>query len=137
MTAYRPLVLVSGVTTQLPPGIGIVGNSLTSDEGSISFRNNVVTSATSGVLIDAFPSGDYSTAVYSVQASRGVAVHSTEIKLIHDSTTVYTSEYGTVYTSGLLATYSGTISAGNVEVNAYGNEAASTQYRIIRYAQSS
>lgn len=136
MTAYRPLVLVSGVTAQLPPGIGIAAEVLLNNEGSISFIDNVVTSATSGVQIDAFPSGEYSTAVYSVQARRGAAVHSTEIKLIHDSGSVYTSEYGTVYTSGVLATFSGALSSGSVTVNAYGNEAASTTYRIIRYAQT-
>ena len=137
MTAYRPLVLVSGLVTQLPPGIGLTGDSLTSSEGAIEFRDAVTTAVTSGVTIDAFPSATYSTVVYSVQASRGSAVHSTEIKLIHDTSTVSTAEYGTVYTSGIVATYSGDISGSNIEVKAYGNEAASTNYRIIRYAQSS
>ena len=75
MTAYRPLVLVSGLVTQLPPGIGLTGDSLTSSEGAIEFRDAVTTAVTSGVTIDAFPSATYSTVVYSVQASRGSAVH--------------------------------------------------------------
>lgn len=136
MTAYRPLVLISGVTAQLPPGNGTSSDAIVSTEGSISFEPSVVTSATSGVLLDAFPSGDFSSALYSIQASRGNNIHTTELKLIHDSLDVFSSEYGTVYSSGVLASYSGSLVAGNVVVNAFNNEAVSTKFRIIRYAQT-
>lgn len=136
MTSYRPLVLLSGVVTQLPPGAGTSSDSLISTEGSISFQPNVVTSATSGVLLDAFPSGNFSSAVYSIQASRGSNIHTTELKLIHDSSDVFFAEYGTVYSSGVLATYSGSLVGSNVVVNAFNNEAVSTKFRLIRYAQT-
>ena len=201
MATYRPLVLVSGVINQLPPGDGVIGGEITagsglsggglvqpgsridvdlaatpsglifaggklgidgeaqasgnaalalannayqlaanspfpSTEGSVGFLTNVESLSTVGVQLDTFASGTYNTAKYSVQAKRGNEIHSTEIKLVHNNTTVYTSEYGTVYSSGLLATYSGEINGAQIDLNAYPNASASTVFRIIRSAQA-
>lgn len=201
MATYRPLVLVSGVINQLPPGDGVTGGEITagsglsggglvqtgsridvdlaatpsglifadgklgingeaqasgnaalvlaknafqlaanspfpSTEGSVSFLTNVESLSTVGVQLDTFASGTYNTAKYSVQAKRGNEVHSTEIKLVHNNTTVYTSEYGTVYSSGVLATYSGEINGAQIDLNAYPNASASTVFRIVRSAQA-
>lgn len=201
MAAYRPLVLVSGVINELPPGDGVIGGELTagsglagggivqpgtrldidlaanpsglifvnealgidgvaqasglaalrladqayqlaasspfpSSEGSTGFLNNVISLSTAGTQLDTFASGDYSTVKYSIQAKRGKEVHATDIKLVHDNVNTYSTEYGTVYTSGVLATYSGILTGGQIELNAYPNSAASTQFRIVRYAQA-
>ena len=201
MATYRPLVLVSGVINQLPPGDGVIGGEITagsglsgggiiqagsridvdlaatpsglifadgklgingeaqasgnaalalannayqlaanspfpSTEGSVGFLTNVESLSTVGVQLDTFASGTYNTAKYSVQAKRGNEVHSTEIKLVHNNTTVFTSEYGTVYSSGVLATYSGEINGAQIDLNAYPNASASTVFRIIRSAQA-
>jgi len=201
MATYRPLVLVSGVINQLPPGDGVIGGEITagsglsgggiiqagsridvdlaatpsglifadgklgingeaqasgnaalalannayqlaanspfpSTEGSVGFLTNVESLSTVGVQLDTFASGTYNTAKYSVQAKRGNEIHSTEIKLVHNNTTVFTSEYGTVYSSGVLATYSGEINGAQIDLNAYPNASASTVFRIIRSAQA-
>ena len=137
MAYYRPLVLISGFINQLPAGAGVVTDEITEgSKGSIGFLTNVESVATSGVQLDTFASGTYNTAHYSVQAKRGNEVHSTEIKLIHNNTTVYTSEYGTVYSSGLLATYSGELNGSQVDLNAYSNSSSSTIFKIIRNAQA-
>jgi hypothetical protein len=202
MASYRPLVLISGVINQLPPGDGVVGGELTagsglsgggivqtgarldvnlatnpsglifvngalgidgraqasgnaalflantayqiaanspfpSSEGSVGFLDSIISLSTVGTQLDTFPSGAYNTVVYSVQAKRGNEVHSSEIKLVHNSSDIYTAEYGTVYTSGLLAAYSGVLTGGQIEFNAYANTTANTQFRVIRYAQAS
>lgn len=201
MTAYRPLVLVSGVINELPPGDGVIGGELTagsgltgggivqdgsridvnlatnasglifvdgalgidgyaqasglaalrlannayqlaasspfpSAEGSVGFLGGVVSLSTAGIQLDTFASGDYSTVKYSIQAKRGKETHATDIKLVHDNVTTYSTEYGTVYTSGVLAAYSGILTGGQIELNAYPNSAANTQFRIVRYAQA-
>ena len=202
MAVYQPLVLISGVINQLPPGEGVAGGELTAGsglsgggvvqpgtrvdvnlapnpsglifvngalgidgkaqasgnaalslaalayqtalnanfpatEGSAGFLDNVDSFSTVGVQLDTFADTSFSTVTYSVQAKRGSEVHSTEIKLVHDTNTVYQAEYGTVYTSGVLAAYSGILTGGQLELNAYPNSAASTQYRIVRFAQAS
>lgn len=201
MATYRPLVLVSGVINQLPPGDGVIGGEITagsglsggglvqtgsridvelaatpsglvfaggklgidgeaqasgnaalilantayqlaasspfpSTQGSVGFLDNVESISTVGVQLDTFASGTYNTANYSVQAKRGNEIHSTEFKLIHNNTTIYTAEYGTVYSSGVLAAYSGEVNGGQINLNAYPNAAASTVFRIIRSAQA-
>ena len=201
MASYRPLVLVSGVINQLPPGAGVIGGELTAGsglsgggvvetgaridinlaaspsglifvngalgidghaqasgnaalslaslayqyavnspfpttEGSVGFLDQKTSLSTAGLQLDTFPSGDYSTVVYSVQAKRGNEVHSSEVKLVQNGATVYTSEYGTVYSSGLLATYSGAITGGQIEFNAFANVGTNTSFRVLRSAQA-
>jgi hypothetical protein len=46
----------------------------------------------------------------------GTNYHSTEILLIHDGTTVYMTEYGTIFTSASLGTFDGDISSGLVRL---------------------
>lgn len=201
MASYRPLVLISGVINQLPPGDGVIGGELTAGsglagggvieagsrididlaatpsglifvngalgidghaqasgnaalflanqayqyavnspfpttEGSVGFLDNKTSLSTAGLQLDTFASGTYNTVIYSVQAKRGNEVHSSEVKLVHNNTTVYTSEYGTVYSSGLLATYSGVVTGGQIEFNAFSNTSDNTRFRIVRYAQA-
>jgi hypothetical protein len=201
MASYRPLVLISGVINQLPPGDGVIGGELTAGsglagggvieagsrididlaatpsglifvngalgidghaqasgnaalflanqayqyavnspfpttEGSVGFLDNKTSLSTAGLQLDTFASGTYNTVIYSVQAKRGNEVHSSEVKLVHNNTTVYTSEYGTVYSSGLLAAYSGVVTGGQIEFNAFSNTSDNTQFRIVRYAQA-
>ena len=46
----------------------------------------------------------------------GSDYHSTEILLIHDGTTVYMTEYGTIFTNASLGTFDGDISSGLVRL---------------------
>lgn len=201
MASYRPLVLISGVLNQLPPGDGVIGGELTAGsglsgggvieagsridvdlapnpsglifvngalgidghaqasgnaalfianqayqyavnspfptaEGSVGFLDNKTSLSTAGLQLDTFASGAYNTVVYSVQAKRGNEVHSSEVKLVHNNVAVTTSEYGTVYSSGLLATYSGAITGGQIEFNAFSNTSDTTRFRVLRTAQA-
>lgn len=113
-----------------------VNSPFPSTEGSVGFLDNKTSLSTTGLQLDTFASGTYNTVIYSVQAKRGNEVHSSEVKLVHNNTAVYTSEYGTVYSSGLLATYSGAVTGGQIEFNAFSNTSDNTQFRIVRYAQA-
>lgn len=113
-----------------------VNSPFPSTEGSVGFLDNKTSLSTTGLQLDTFASGTYNTVIYSVQAKRGNEVHSSEVKLVHNNTAVYTSEYGTVYSSGLLATYSGAVTGGQIEFNAFSNTSDTTRFRIVRYAQA-
>ena len=77
----------------------------------------LTTSATTAnqVLHSASASG-YRSAKYWVQATSGSTYQSTEILLIHDGTTVYKTEYATVYTGAVLATFDADINSGNLRL---------------------
>lgn len=67
-------------------------------------------------VVDSFQTAAYRTAKYLVQMTAGTDYHSTEILLIHDGTTVYMTEYGTIFTSASLGTFDGDISSGLVRL---------------------
>lgn len=67
-------------------------------------------------VVDSFQTASYRTAKYLVQMTAGTDYHSTEILLIHDGTTVYMTEYGTIFTNASLGTFDGDISSGFVRL---------------------
>ena len=67
-------------------------------------------------MADAFPATTYRTAKYLVQMSTSTAFHSTEVLLIHDGTTVYMTEFGTIYSGSSLGTIDGDIVGGEVRL---------------------
>jgi uncharacterized protein YwbE len=54
-----------------------------------------------------------------------------EILLVHDGTVVTLTEYGIIYTNASLATYTASISGGNVIVNATSASTNSTTYKVM------
>lgn len=58
----------------------------------------------------------YRTARYLMQVTSGSAYQATEILIIHDGTNVYKTEYGTVYTGAVLATFDADINSGNLRL---------------------
>ena len=54
-----------------------------------------------------------------------------EILLVHDGTTVTSTEYGIIYTNASLATYTASISGGNVIVQATSASTNSTTYKVM------
>jgi len=90
------------------------------------------TTATTQVAIDAFSSTAYGGSKVIIEAKSGVNRHITELLVTHDGTTAIATEYGTIYTSGVLATYTVDISGGNVRVLATPASATSTSFKIMR-----
>jgi hypothetical protein len=48
--------------------------------------------------------------------TQGTNYHATEVLLIHDGTTVYMTEYGTIFSNASLGTIDGDINSGNVRL---------------------
>ena len=67
-------------------------------------------------IADSFPFATYRTAKYLVQMSTASAFHSTEVLLIHDGTTVYMTEFATIYSGSSLGTINADISGLNVRL---------------------
>jgi hypothetical protein len=71
---------------------------------------------------------------YLVQCTQGTDYHSTEINLIHDGTTVYITEYGTLYDNAVLGTFDATISGGNILLKITAGSATSMGIKVVSTA---
>ena len=65
-----------------------------------------------------------------IQITEGTKFHMEKILAIHDGTTVYTTTYGTMHTSGILATFDLDISTNNLRLLATSSTANSTTFKI-------
>ena len=69
---------------------------------------------TSASTIATHAAATYRTVKYLVQLTQGTDYHSTEINLIHNGTTVYITEYGTLFDNAALGTLDASIAGGNI-----------------------
>lgn len=86
------------------------------DSSALTPGTTALTGTGANQVVDSFQTAAYRTAKYLVQMTAGTDYHSTEILLIHDGTTVYMTEYGTIFTSASLGTFDGDISSGLVRL---------------------
>lgn len=116
--------LVSGTNIKTINGNSIVGSgNITLFSGSYNdltdkpiVNSTVTTTTTAQQELDSYSATAYRTSKYIVQAVSSSGIHSTEVLLTHDGSTVYISEYATIYTSSLLFTLDADILSGNVRL---------------------
>ena len=107
----------------------IVGNSyVRSDSTSVS--------STSATTVATHAVATYRSVKYQVQITQGSTYHSTELNAIHDGTTVYLTEYGTIFSGSSLATFDATISGGNMLLQVTMGSNASSTIKVISSAIS-
>lgn len=91
------------------------GSSLTGSGENFSFEK-YLTLSSANQLIDSFPITEYRTIKYVLQLSYGADYHSTELLLLQDGVTVYTTEYATIQTDLSLGVFSSIIEEGMVKI---------------------
>ena len=72
----------------------------------------------------------YRSVEYTIQATEGTNFHSTKILALHDGTTAYHSEYGTIFNNSSVATFDVDVSGGNIRLVAVGATSDQTDYVI-------
>ena len=90
------------------------------------------TTSTSQDSVDTFSVTDYRSASYQIQITRGTEYHVTSLNIVHDGTDVYVSEFGTINTGAILATFTADINSGNVRILATPSSATSTVFKMYR-----
>ena len=90
--------------------------------------------STSATTIATHAAATYRTVKYLVQCTQGTDYHSTEINLIHDGSTVYITEYGTLFDNAALGTFSASISGGNILLQITAGSATSMGVKVISTA---
>jgi len=79
--------------------------------------DQVSIASTNVTAVSTFAASSFRTAKYIIQMSHASAgYHSTEVLVIHDGTTVYMTEYATIYTNASLGTVDASIISGNVTI---------------------
>ena len=107
----------------------IVGSSyIRSDSTSIS--------SISATTIATHAIATYRSVNYNVQITQGSSYHSTEINVIHDGTTAYITEYGTLFSGSSLATFDATISSGNLLLQITMGSSSSATIKVMSTATS-
>ena len=86
------------------------------DHDSLKPVSTSFSATTANQVADTFPAQSYRTAKYLVQMTSGSNYHATEVLLIHDGTTVYMTEFGTIFTNASLGTINGDINSGSVRL---------------------
>ena len=90
--------------------------------------------STSATTIATHAIATYRTVKYLVQCTQGTDYHSTEINAIHDGTTVYITEYGTLFDNAALGTFDATISGGNLLLQITAGSATSMAVKVVSTA---
>ena len=108
-------------------GVQIGGPAVIAIETATSTKTS-----TSQASVDSFTAATYRSAQFQVQVTRGSAYHMTTINVIHDGTSAYMTEFGTVKTGTSLATFDADINSGSVRLLATPSSATSTVFKISK-----
>ena len=104
---------------------------------SVTLSNSYETSATyttSGltqVSIDSFTTSSYRSAKYEVQMTSSTSYHVIELRIVHDGTSVWLSQYGEMFTGSSLGTFDASITTGTLNL-LFTPTNASTTVKLIR-----
>jgi len=90
--------------------------------------------ATTVFTLDSFSASTFRTAKYNVQVTNSTDTnfHAIEIFLFHDGSTVYLTQYASIYDNGVQATFDADISGGNVRLRVTPASGDTMAYKFIR-----
>ena len=72
----------------------------------------------------------YRSVEYNIQATEGTNFHVTKILALHDGTTAYSNEYGSIFNNTSVALFNVDISSGNIRLLATGSTSSTTNYTV-------
>jgi hypothetical protein len=88
-------------------------NELILDDSVISSASLVTSATTANQVVDSFTAASFRVVKYLIQVTSGSAYQVTEVLAVHDGTTVYLSEFGSIATASDLATFDADIYSSN------------------------
>ena len=111
-------------------GLDICAGSITP---VISLQASTSTTETTSVSnIDTFVAATFRSAQYQIQITQGSNYHVTTLNVLHDGTSVYLNEFGTIRTGAALASFDADINSGNVRVRATPTTDSSTVFKLSK-----
>jgi hypothetical protein len=90
------------------------------------------TEATGANNLVSLTAADYQSVDYQIQVVRGSSYNSGLIKVIHDGTNAYMTEYGNINQPNVgIATFSTDVNSGDLRLLAYPDAATATTFKFI------
>ena len=103
------------------------------DPGIVTLSSDTLTTtATSADTVASVSATVNRSATFQVQVTRGTEYHVTTINVVHDGTNAFLSEYGTIRTGSILATFDSDISGGNLRLRVTPTSTASTVFKLSK-----
>lgn len=129
-------VIVPTLTEINTPADGSINTAAKFDTTAIIPQTITSTTlaTTSQSTISTHSTTNYRTVKYLIQCTQGTDYHATEINLIHDGTTAYISEYGTIFDNAVLGTFDATLSGGNILLQMTPGSATSMTVKVVATA---
>jgi hypothetical protein len=87
-------------------------------------------SSDSQVLYDGLSASEYRSVEYTIQATEGSRFQTIKIIALHDGTTVYKTEYGNIFSDGVIASFDVDISNGNIRLRATASTSNTVNYKV-------
>ena len=103
------------------------------DPGVVTLSSDTLTTtSTSTDTVSSISATVFRSATFQVQVTRGTQYHMTTINVIHNGTVAFMSEYGTIRTGAVLATFDADINSGNLRLRATPTSADSTVFKLSK-----
>ena len=120
-----------GIGTTIPnEALDVMGYISIDDRVSYGTTTSETTSTSEVGIHSAVPITTYRSVEYTIQATQGSSYHSTKIMALHDGSSAYHNEYGTIYNSAEVATYDVDVSGGNIRLLATPASSGITTFNI-------
>ena len=118
------------VTVGLPDDVSITGDLTIGTKTVIGTETASLTTTSQTSIHSGLSASTYRSVEYTIQVTEGTNFHATKILALHNGTTAYHSEYGTIYNSSSVATFDVDVNSGNLRLLATGASANTTNYII-------
>jgi len=103
------------------------------DPGIVTLSSDTLTTTSTNTdTISSVSATVNRSATFQVQVTRGSEYHVTTINVVHNGTTAFLSEFGTIRTGSVLATFDADISGGNLRLRATPTTTASTVFKLSK-----
>ena len=113
----------------------IVGNETTSKltmENGLVQSATVTTTSTGAAALVSLTASSYRSVDYQIQVVKGSSYNTSLVKVVHDGTNTYMTEYGNINQPNVgIATFSTDVNSGDLRLLAYPDAATATTFKFI------
>jgi len=115
-TGTGALVFANSPTLVTPTLGAATATSVALGHGIVRSMGLTTSATDADQVLDSISATTYRSVKYQIQVTSSTSYHVTEVVVVHDGTTAYITEYGTITTGSSLATFDADINSGNLRL---------------------